>query len=352
MVTRPAEPYVKVKLILNPGAGMEETSEVAGAAAMGIASDSRWMLPNGFDSLDLPPHERFLPDSVAQVSYPQFSLRPGLEVYTFEARVRAPVDLTYEVLSGEPYLWLALNFSGRNLYVHDGGLEGAILPTSSHFAMLRDPSSTFHYGPGHHVTSGMAVTPARLNEMLQGQRPNRTIAAFLDGTFDPFIASAAPTAAMRTIAEQIANNPYRGVMETLYLEGKAFEMLAEYLSAFCEDAAPAPSGRARRLALAAREILMADPAHPPRIEEVAAQVGLSQRRLNEVFREVFGASPLQCLVRWRLDLARQWLGRGDLSVKQVAHRLGYAHASNFSLAFTRRFGHPPTGAPEPADLAG
>ncbi|MDE1570796.1 helix-turn-helix transcriptional regulator [Aquabacter sp. P-9] len=330
---------------------MADTSEVPGAAMMGIASDSRWMLPNGFDSLDLPSHAPGLPDSVVQVSYPQFSLRPGLEVYTFEARVRAPVNLTYEVLTGEPYLWLALNFCGRNLYVHDGGMEGAILPASSHFAMLRDPSSTFHYGPGHHVTSGMAVTPARLEEMLQGQRPSRTIAAFLDGTFDPFIASAAPTAAMRTIAEQIARNPYRGGMETLYLEGKAFEMLAEYLSAFCEDAAPAPSGRARRLALAAREILMADPAHPPRIEEVAAQVGLSQRRLNEVFRDVFGASPLQCLVRWRLDLARQWLSTGDLSVKQVAHRLGYAHASNFSLAYTRRFGHPPTGAPETTEPA-
>nr|WP_246702097.1 helix-turn-helix transcriptional regulator [Xanthobacter sp. SG618] len=89
--------------------------------------------------------------------------------------------------------------------------------------------------------------------------------------------------------------------------------------------------------------MLADIAHPPRIEDVALAVGLSQRRLNEVFREVFEASPLQCMVRWRLDLARQLLASGELSVKQVAHRLGYAHVSNFSLAFTRRFGHPPSG---------
>ncbi|TCT04606.1 helix-turn-helix transcriptional regulator [Aquabacter spiritensis] len=330
---------------------MTDRREGASGATLGIASESRWLLPNGFDSLELPPDQRILPNSVAELTYPQYSLRPGLEVYTFDAKVRSPVDLTYRVLSGEPYLWLALNFSGCSSYVHDGGLDGAIVPGSSHFAMLRDPLSTFHYVAGHHRVSGMAVTPARLDEMLQGQRPGRSISAFITGAFDPSIRSSVPSAAMRTIAEQIARNPYQGLMEAVYLEGKAFEMLAECLSAFHDEARPSPGARARRHALAAREIMLADPAKPPRIEDVAVQVGLSQRRLNEVFQEVFGASPLQCLVRWRLDLARQWLQTGDLSVKQVAHRLGYAHASNFSLAFARRFGHPPTGAPDARDPA-
>ncbi len=140
----------------------------------------------------------------------------------------------------------------------------------------------------------------------------------------------------------MGSHPYSGAMETVYLEGKAFEMLAEMLRLVFDDGASRNGAMARRLAHAAREIMMADVAHPPRIEDVALAVGLSQRRLNEVFREVFEASPLQCLVRWRLDLARQLLASGELSVKQVAHQLGYAHVSNFSLAFTRRFGHPPS----------
>lgn len=98
--------------------------------------------------------------------------------------------------------------------------------------------------------------------------------------------------------------------------------------------------------MAAREIILANLGAPPRIGEVALQVGVSQRRLNEVFREVFGASPMQCLVRWRLDLAHELLVTSDLSVKQIAHQTGYAHVSNFSLAFRRRFGHPPSGISE------
>lgn len=314
------------------------------AGATGLASESRWILPGGFDCLELAPEARDLPPEVADVRYPQFFLRPGLEVYTFAAKVRSPVALTYEVLSGEPYLWLALNFAGRNQYLHETGLSGAVLPDSSHCAMFRDPVSTFDYSVEEHRTAGMAVTPARLAEMLQGQRLCRSINDFLDGSFDPAVLSSRPTAALRTIAEQMGSHPYHGVMETVFLEGKAFEMLAESLSTFFDDGSCRDGGLARRHALAAREIMMADLAHPPRIEDVALAVGLSQRRLNEVFRDVFEASPLQCLVRWRLDLARQLLASGELSVKQVAHRLGYAHVSNFSLAFTRRFGHPPSSA--------
>jgi len=59
--------------------------------------------------------------------------------------------------------------------------------------------------------------------------------------------------------------------------------------------------------------------------------------LNEAFPELSGAMAA--------GLAYRLLASGELSVKQVAWRAGYAHVSNFSLAFTRRFGHPPTGTP-------
>ncbi len=87
--------------------------------------------------------------------------------------------------------------------------------------------------------------------------------------------------------------------------------------------------RARRQAYTARDIIMADLGNPPRIADLAEMVGLSQRRLNEAFRLVFDASPVQCLMHWRLDMAYRLLATGELTVKQVAHRAGYAHVKQF-----------------------
>ncbi|MQT14685.1 helix-turn-helix transcriptional regulator [Segnochrobactrum spirostomi] len=315
-------------------------------AETGIPSESRWSLPNGYDCLAAPPEAAGLPGEVGDVDYLQFSPRPGLEVYTFAATIRSPVTLSYEVQTGDPYLWLALNFSGQNEYHHGSSSNGGVEADSFYCAMLRDPMTSFFYPPARHRAAGLAFTPQRLRDMLQGQSPGRVFESFLAGEFDPAIIASRPTALLRSLSEQICNHPYQGVMQALFLEAKAFEMLAEILRLLNDTDPPYDRGRGRRAALAAREIFMANLADPPRIVDVARQVGLSHRRLNEVFRDVFGASPLQCLVRWRLDLAQHLLATGGMSVKQVAHQIGYAHASNFSLAFTRRFGHPPTGAPD------
>ena len=321
---------------------MQEQS-AAPAIEQGFPSESHWILPNGFGNIDLPPEEGGLPKEIGQAIHTPFPLRPGLEVYTYDSMLRSPVSISCEFLTDKPYLWLSHTFSGHSEYQQGHSINGVMSNDWSCCAILRDPVSDFVYAAEKHKIAGVLITPDRLRDMLQGQRVCRPIDDFLDGKFDPLVAGSRPTAALRSIADQICCHPYQGAMASVFLEAKAFEMLAESLRMLIDDDRPDNASWARQYALAARDIVMADLANPPRIEDVAKQVGLSQRRLNEVFREAFGASALQCLVQWRLDHARDLLAAGELTIKQVAHQAGYAHVSNFSLAFTRRFGHPPSG---------
>lgn len=256
----------------------------------------------------------------------------------------APMTLRSEVLTGEPYLWLVTLSSGHADYRH-GAINGVAEGGGSYCATLRDPVSDMTYAPAHHRAAGLTVTPDRLREMLQGQRLHRAVDDFVTGRFDPSVVSSHCAMSLRNIASQMSSHPYQGAMASLFLEAKAYEMLAETFRVFFDDSQKDGMGKARRHAYAARDIIMADLGNPPRIADLAEMVGLSQRRLNEAFRLVFDASPVQCLTRWRLDMAYRLLATGELTVKQVAHRVGYAHVSNFSLAFARRFGHPPTGTP-------
>jgi len=133
-------------------------------------------------------------------------------------------------------------------------------------------------------------------------------------------------------------------MATLYVQGKVLELMADVLGSLGGGTplgAEAPPPDQQR-GITARDILMADLANPPSIEDLAVQVGVSHRRLNEIFQAMYGAAPYHCLTQWRLEEARVLLVRGDLSVKEVAHMLGYAHVSSFSHAFTRHFGEAPS----------
>jgi AraC-like DNA-binding protein len=249
------------------------------------------------------------------------------------------------VLVDEPVLLLPILLSGKTRYRHRDGTSCEASAGKWTLSLMATSGTEYDHRVGEPCSAiSMLFTASRLRTMLDGECLPRLVQNFLDARFDPVCIEIKMSGIMRRLAAQVKSNPYKGATASLYLQGKVFEILAE---AFTElDAPVSDSGkseRERRRALVARDLLMENLANPPSIEDVARQVGLSQRRLGEVFIDIFGAGPFQCLTQWRLDEARSLLHSGENSVKKVAYMMGYAHVSSFSYAFSRQFGVPPTG---------
>ena len=103
--------------------------------------------------------------------------------------------------------------------------------------------------------------------------------------------------------------------------------------------------QARRTAFdAAVEILATEFAQPIRIEEVARRVAVSPRQLQRVFADEGELGFRSYLRRVRMSHARRLLATTDLPVKEVARRVGYGNPSQFSKAFKRVHGIPPSQA--------
>ncbi|MGE5225665.1 MAG: AraC family transcriptional regulator [Planctomycetaceae bacterium] len=88
--------------------------------------------------------------------------------------------------------------------------------------------------------------------------------------------------------------------------------------------------------------LHADPARAWTVSQLAHEAAVSRSLLDQRFREVLGLSPIRYLTQWRMHLAVELLGSSDLSVAQVARRVGYDSQEAFSRAFKRRMGEAPT----------
>ena len=82
-----------------------------------------------------------------------------------------------------------------------------------------------------------------------------------------------------------------------------------------------------------RDLLLANPAQPPSLTQVADRLSCSTRTLRRQL-ETEGTS-----FRRLLDEVRQHLGtellQNGMTVEQVSNRLGYTDVSNFSHAFQR-----------------
>jgi AraC-like DNA-binding protein len=101
----------------------------------------------------------------------------------------------------------------------------------------------------------------------------------------------------------------------------------------------------------ALEAVHTAPSRPWTVADLAGEAGVSRALLAKRFSEVMGEPPLTYLTEWRMELAEELLADPDLTVAQVARRVGYADQFGFSNAFKRRKGLSPTAFREAARLA-
>jgi AraC-like DNA-binding protein len=78
------------------------------------------------------------------------------------------------------------------------------------------------------------------------------------------------------------------------------------------------------------------------LTEIAEAINVSDDHLSRVFKIETGFSPIDYLIRVRLDKARQLLKTSFLSVKEVMAAVGYNSKGHFSKHFKRRFGVTPS----------
>lgn len=161
-----------------------------------------------------------------------------------------------------------------------------------------------------------------------------------------YIRSKDTTPMMATVLQQILHCPYQGMVKRAYLESKVIELMALVL----DHEIAIQQGEVKRVFLKpeqleriyyAKEILLQNLSDPPSTIELAHQAGLNEFMLKQGFHQAFGTTVFGVLRNHRLELAKQILAEQDITVAEVAHRVGYASVPSFAKAFRRRFGLSP-----------
>ncbi len=78
------------------------------------------------------------------------------------------------------------------------------------------------------------------------------------------------------------------------------------------------------------------------VQKLAELEHLSTSRYSALFRSCMGQSPQSFIIDMRLRIAIELLSQTDLTVKQVAHTVGYTDQLYFSRLFRARKGVPPS----------
>jgi AraC-like DNA-binding protein len=91
-------------------------------------------------------------------------------------------------------------------------------------------------------------------------------------------------------------------------------------------------------------LIQRDPARVWTVASLADEVAMSRSAFAARFKELVGESPMQYITRWRMNVALTWLKKEDVSLGELANRLGYQSEAAFSRAFKRFIGVSPGAA--------
>jgi len=91
------------------------------------------------------------------------------------------------------------------------------------------------------------------------------------------------------------------------------------------------------------------------VEELAKNIGMSRSQLHRKLTQATGQSVSQFIREYRLQLGMELLKEGELTVTEVADRVGFGSATYFNKCFNECYGFPPGEvktkmAENPADL--
>ncbi|AXO15241.1 AraC family transcriptional regulator [Thalassospira indica] len=141
-------------------------------------------------------------------------------------------------------------------------------------------------------------------------------------------------------AELKAKRPGYGVILTRLADVVAAAILRRWVETGCDVCGWVEAVRDPKLArvLAA---LHKEPGRSWSVADMASEMGVSRSVFAERFAELTKSTPQHYLTNLRMRLASQWIGRENLSLDEVADRLGYASVAAFSRAFKRTTGISP-----------
>jgi AraC family transcriptional activator of pyochelin receptor len=160
-----------------------------------------------------------------------------------------------------------------------------------------------------------------------------------------YYAQESVTPAIAVVLSQMINYNLHPTIKKLYIKGKVYELISLYFNKSTDaDLEQCPflvnEDNVKRIRRA-KELIIANMAEPPSLNELAQEVGLSLKRLKEGFKQIYGDSVYSFLFDYKMEYARRLLDSGQYNVNEIGLRIGYSTSSHFIAAFRKKYGTTP-----------
>ncbi len=134
------------------------------------------------------------------------------------------------------------------------------------------------------------------------------------------------------IVEKILNISQNDCMQSIRAEHRVIEFIIHRFS-LLDILVEGISPEELELASRAKAVLLQDFIHPPTVQVLAHLCATNESKLKKVFKKVYQTTLYGYVQKLRLDEANVLLREENLTIGEIAKRVGYKHQGHFSKLF-------------------
>lgn len=143
----------------------------------------------------------------------------------------------------------------------------------------------------------------------------------------------------KLIVFELMKTKFSGHLKNMFVESKAIELLLCVIGCElnpedkCSSCKFLMNPYEKEKIVEARDILLNNLENPPKIAELAMQVGINQCYLKKGFKDIYDTSIYAFVQEQRIIKAKLLLKNTHYSLATIAEMIGFSNPSNFSNAF-------------------
>lgn len=271
------------------------------------------------------------------------------DIFIIKSNMKCKNQVTAKSLSKPNGIVLGYNLSGHVEYKGESPIFPLQLDTNdSNMSIIKEDNSISTTPQGNFSNVGFVIKKKFIEETITDNKIKDFVLSSLEKDIcQKLIFKRKMNDYIKLIIQDIFKLNFDEGLNNLYLQSKVLELLFLEFNTLGDK--KLISKKTLKLdeqdieaIKKAKEILIQNMQNPPSILELARMVAINDFKLKKGFKEIFGTSPYNLLLDYRLELAKKLLKEGELNVSEIAQSIGYKHTTNFSKAFIKKYDIVPT----------
>jgi len=284
-----------------------------------------------------------LPKDIADGKIEQFTIEDGLILEKFDITPKQNLILEHTV-ENEPLLSCSAFLEGGiNYYNKQFKFDNHFKKDSLSFCAVNCEDGLSHYKKETRVKAfHLVITPLFIKKILINESKDTQLDEIIDKLhckpmFEIIINNIFDHETINGL-RNIDNIPFDSNLKKIYIQSKVYDLVYKCLYKINANDTQQIKEEDKYYLEKVKEFILQNLNKAFSLIELSKIASTNENKLQKMFKIYFKQTVFEYILDCRMFYAKELLQSSDYNINEISQKIGYKHQSNFTIAFTKKFG--------------